>query len=136
MIHEADDTPNDTWSVGYSDHSGNSYRFWKNDGAQEARFAYDPVTPERSSSGTYSGGDPQRGTLELAQVDALFQRIRDLEADTGNHARSRMMGTGSFRVSEGGGGERRFIIRSGPGRQAFDTFLEPFREGEQDAANH
>ncbi len=120
--------PGEIWAVNYRDHSGNGYRFWQDGDGEEARFAYDPVTPERSSSGTYSGGLPHRGILDPAQVEALLRWIRELETDTGHHARSRMMGTGSFRVSEGGGAERRFIVRRGRQLKAFDAFVESFRK--------
>ena len=114
--------------MSYSDHSGNRYRFWQAAGDDVARFAYVPVTPERSSSGTYSGGDPREGTLDPAQAEALFAWIRDLEADSESHSTSRAMGTGWFRVREGDCAERRFILRAGERRQAFDAFVEPFRK--------
>lgn len=126
-MSDADDARGDSWTVIYSDHSGNVYRFWKDGGDVDARFAYDPVTPERSSSGTYSGGDPYEGIMDPAQVEALLQRIRDLEDDTGSHATSRMKGTSSFRIREGGAAERRFIIRAGRACAAFDALVEPYR---------
>lgn len=122
------DARNDTWTVTYSDHSGNAYRFWKGGADEDARFSYDPVSPESSSSGWYSGGEPREGTMSPAEVEALFQRIRDLEADIGRHAGSRMKGTGSFRVREGSGAERRFIVRAGSAREAFDALIERFRK--------
>ena len=114
--------------MSYSDQSGNGFLFWKKAEDCEARFAYDPVTPKESSSGTYSGGEPNRGTLGAAQVEALFEQIRDLETDTKHHTSSRMMGTGSFRVREGDGAQRRFIVRNGAKRRGFDAFVEPFRK--------
>lgn len=114
--------------LAYSDHSGSSYRFWKASHDEPAQFVFDPVTPERSSSGTYSGGRPNQGKLDSAQAEALLERVRNLEADTECHIDKRMMGTGSFRIREGDGPERHFMIRSSSSREAFDTFLEPYRE--------
>ncbi len=116
----------DSWTVSYWDQSGNGYRFWQTpDG--EARFVYDPVTPERSSSGTYSGGSPHQGVLAPDQIEALFGRLCELEADTSGHNSRREMGTGMFRVREGGA-ERRFIVRNGKRRKAFDSFVSRFRK--------
>ncbi len=115
----------ETWTVIYRDHSGNGCRFWRD--GEEARFAYDPVTPETSSSGAYSGGRPANGLLEPAQVASLFEWVRALEADTENHAATRRKGTGSFVVNEGDGAARRFIVRGGRRLEAFDGFVEAFR---------
>jgi hypothetical protein len=46
---EAIDAP---WSVTYHDGSGNQFRFRQESETQAARFAYDPVRPEHSSSGS------------------------------------------------------------------------------------
>ena len=116
----------DTWAVSYGDGNGNGYHFSKKAG-EGARYAYDPITPEKSSSGRYSGGEPQSGMLEPARVAALFERVRELEARTDLHARTRMKGTGSFRLREGEGEVRRFVIPAGRRLRAFDEFLEPFR---------
>ena len=121
------DTMPHAWTVTYADHSGNTYRFWKTaEGA--ARFAYDPVTPAMSSSGTYSGGEPREGALEPAQAETLLERVRDLEAQTGIHAGSRMMGTGLFRLREGGGETRRFVVGRGAALRSFHDFVVPYRE--------
>ncbi|MEM7355704.1 MAG: hypothetical protein AAF657_33120, partial [Acidobacteriota bacterium] len=101
------------WRVVYSDHSGNAYRFWQGDRSGSAQFEYDPVTPEQSSSGTYSGGEPEKGALDPAQVEALWSWLRDLEGATASHTSKRRMGTGSFRILESGSAERRFILRDG-----------------------
>ena len=115
------------WTVDYADHSGNRYRFWQAGGEDKARFSYDPITPEQSSSGTYSGGEPREGTLDPAQVESLFEQVRMLEERVESHATMRMKGTGSLRIREGSGAPRRFLIRNGQSRQDFDRFLEPFR---------
>ena len=126
-MSDLEDSQSGTWFVSYADHSGNSYRFSSRGSSESARFAYDPVTPEQSSSGTYSGGDPQQGTLTADQIDALWHWIRELEADVRQHAESRMMGTGSFVIREAGRADRRFIIRRGSKLSAFDAFVRPYR---------
>ena len=115
------------WSVIYSDHSGNVYRFWKTKTDPVAQFSYDPVQPETSSSGTYSGGSPRQGNLEAEAITELFLRVRELEAATASHGQERRMGSGLFRIQEGGEAPRRFIIAAGARRKDFDEFVEPYR---------
>ncbi len=121
-----DSTPDNTWSVSYWDQSSNGYRFWQAEDG-EARFVYDPVTPSESSSGTYSGGRPNEGSLDPNQIEALFVRLCGLEANTAAHTSKRQMGTGMFHIREGDS-QRRFILRNGSDRRAFDAFVAQFRK--------
>ncbi|MEM7581969.1 MAG: hypothetical protein AAF560_01195 [Acidobacteriota bacterium] len=119
-------TSTENWTVSYWDSSGNGYRFTANpDGT--ARFVYRPVTPEQSSSGTYSGGDPCEATLEPRDVAALFERVNELAASSALHIEKRQMGTGQFRIHEGDM-VRRFILRNGSALRAFNAFVVGFRE--------
>ena len=116
----------------YLDHSSNRYRFWRSDDDQPAGFVYDPVRPEHSSSGVYSGGSRGQGELSQQRVEELLGRVRTLEAATELHADQRQKGTGSFRLREADsdgrlGDERRFLLRNGAHRREFEDFLEPFR---------
>ena len=119
------DSPKAPWSVDYSDGSGNGFRFWQEAGGGAAQFSYDPVTPAESSSGTYSGGKPKKGTLDTEQVQKLRRLLRRLEGDPSKHAASRMKGTGAFSFkSPDGKGE--FVVSSrelGP----FEDLIKPFR---------
>ena len=74
----------------YADGSGNTYRL------DNAKLEYAPMTPERSSSGTYSGGDPF--TIELEKIDLIkiidvFERALWSEND---HTDKRTMGSGTL----------------------------------------
>ena len=64
MAAEAVEAP---WSVAYRDGSGNGFRFWRESEGEDARFEYAPVTPETSSSGIYSGGEPNEGPIFRGQ---------------------------------------------------------------------
>ena len=131
--HSSGDTssssqPNsDSWSVTYSDHSGNVYRFWKDGAESDARFAYEPVQPETSSSGIYSGGTPRQGTLDSSAVTELLARVRKLEAATESHCPKRLKGSGSFRIRVGDEAPLRFLLAAGARRQAFDEFVKAYR---------
>jgi hypothetical protein len=117
----ANETP---WSITYHDGSGNRYRFWRDD---DARFEYEPVTPEMSSSGTYSGGEPRAGELTVEQTRELWRRIKSLRAATALHTETRAMGTGAFVVVTDDGTDR-FLIRGGAELREFDAAVAAFRE--------
>lgn len=114
------------WTVTYSDGSGNGFRFWQDKAAQPARFKYSPVTPLTSSSGTYSGGKPGEGALEVAFTDQLWKLVERLEADTSRHAKSRIKGTGALAVITAAG-EREFLVQRTPQLEQLDQLVEPLR---------
>jgi hypothetical protein len=109
-----------SWSISYADGSANAYHFRPDEDG--AMFTYDPVTPERSSTGMYSGGDPRSGHLEAQRLAELWAHVRAFEANTALHEEDRNKGTGSFRIVEGSD-TRSFIIRRSPELAAFDSFV-------------
>jgi hypothetical protein len=120
--------PEPPWSVSYHDGSGNGFLFAQSSPGEPARFTYSPITPERSSTGSYSGGEPAAGVLDGEQAMALWQRVRRLEADTEIHTEQRMKRTGSFRLVSSNR-ERAFIVNFGDELASFDAFVAPFRSG-------
>lgn len=108
-------------SILYSDGSANAYRF-EGDG----RFDYDPVTPERSSTGMYSGGDPRSRRLDAEQLASLWQRVQALAEASALHVEDRAKGTGSFHLVDHTG-TRSFIIKRGAELEAFDDFVQALR---------
>ena len=110
-------------SIVYSDGSANAYHF-AIDG-DVATFEYRPVTPERSSTGMYSGGEPRAGKLDLAQVAELRRQIRDLESSSELHSADRGKGTGAFHLTDAAG-TCDFIIARGPALLAFDELVRTF----------
>ena len=120
----ADDSPKTPWRVDYGDGSGNSFRFWQT-GSSAARYTYEPMTPARSSSGTYSGGKPAQGTLEPRLVRKLWRWLRRAEGDTARHAASRKMGTGSF-VFTSPDGKGKFLMERSA-LESFEALIKPLR---------
>jgi hypothetical protein len=114
-------TPASFHSISYSDGSANAYRFWG-----DGRFEYDPVTPKRSSTGMYSGGDPRAGTLDAGQIAELWQRVQALAANTTLHVEDRAKGTGSFHIVDETG-TRSFIVERGPDLAAWDVWAGALR---------
>jgi hypothetical protein len=113
--------PRSRWTITYLDGSANRYTF--TGAGDSATFEYDPVTPERSSTGMYSGGDPRSGRLDRAQVSALWQQIRAFEANPVIHTPDRAKGTGDFTIVEDEVA-RSFIIVRGPALLGFDAFVK------------
>jgi hypothetical protein len=114
------------WAIRYHDGNANGFRFWQQRPGDDVRFEYSPVQPANSSSGTYSGGEPRSGTVELAVADALWNLVERLEADRSLHASARAMGTGAVRITTPAG-DRAFLLERGPGLDELEAFVARFR---------
>ncbi len=115
-------SPDPPWTLTYADGSGNVYGF-EADGAG-VRFTYEPVTPARSSTGTYSGGEPvdERLAADDPRVATLWRHARALEADTAQHASERNKGDGAFTVTEDDRRRRFLVVRAAT--RSLEAFLE------------
>ncbi len=102
-----------------ADGSNNVTRVQRGPDEPDARWSYDPMTPERSSSGTYSGGDPAEGVLDDAAVTDLWVAVDAALSDESGHAEARAMGTVSLTVTRGG--DTQTVVLD---RQAGATLLE------------
>lgn len=91
------------WTVRVFDGSGNVWRLSRDASALPATFAYEPMTPERSSSGVYSGGEPSSGRLTVAREGVLWQHVRQVQGDSAHHITARRMGTVAVEVRLGAG---------------------------------
>lgn len=105
-------TPTPPWKLVYADGSANVYRFDAQDDGVD--FAYDPVTPERSSTGFYSGGDPRaaRFALDDPRIAELWRSVRALEADTSSHADARCKGDGAVTLVTPEGSHDFLVVRA------------------------
>jgi hypothetical protein len=106
--------------VRYGDGSANDYRFDGN--GESATFEYTPITPEQSSTGFYSGGDPRAGALDRECVRELWRQIEAMAADVGKHIEHREKTSGELWIDDGQ--ERReFIVHRCDELEAFDRFV-------------
>ena len=114
-------TPNPPWTLVYADGSANVYRFVADVGG--VRFAYEPVTPEQSSTGTYSGGNPIDVLLAAddPRLATLWKHAAALEDDVGRHAEERNKGDGAFTVTTEGKRRRFLVVRAAT--RALEAFL-------------
>ena len=113
------------WSVTYHDGSGNGFRFWQETKDDCAHFEYSPITPETSSTGRYSGGDPKKGRMDGRHAGELWRRIGSLESDTSLRRDSRIKGSGAFSLKTATG-TRQFIVNDGRLLREFNEFLKDF----------
>lgn len=86
------------WRVDVIDGSGNAYVCLRDD-AGAMTFEYEPMTPERSSSGMYSGGDPRTGSLTDAQAAALWREVTAAVDATAGRVVAHAKGTIAIRAS-------------------------------------
>lgn len=111
----------------FADGSGNTSEFSRTRPDLTFRLCYYPMTPERSSSGLYSGGEARSAELsraESAQLEAWAARVEDaveLQID------DRPKGSGVFTVRRAGG-EIRITLRRSELLSAFDSFVGRLRE--------
>lgn len=92
-------------TVTYADGSGNLYVL------SGARLEYRPVTPETSSSGTYSGGAPFALTLTGSQRAELVRALAAGIDARGAQLQQRVMTSGQISI-ECAGETRRWILSS------------------------
>ena len=120
------------WTVSYADGAANLYTFSQSAPGAAVAFEYVPVTPERSSTGRYSGGEPAAGSVPAGdpRIDELWRRIAAFEADPTLHTDARAKGTGAFRMTTPTG-DRQLIIDAGPALADFDAFVATFRRLER-----
>ena len=111
-----------TWTLRFSDGSGNAFRLERDPQRGPPRLSYDPVRPLTSSSGTYDGGEAHSDlALTESVAEQLWQRAQALIADTRQHQTARSMGTGLLRWVCGDD-EGRVILTPTAGR-AFEARL-------------
>lgn len=113
------------WQLVYADGAANLYGF--DGGSDEVLFAYEPMTPERSSSGMYSGGEPRSLTLAAAdpRLAAIWAEVARLEADVTTHVESRRKGDGAVTITAGAE-PRRFLVERAATR-TLEGLLEALR---------
>lgn len=111
------------WSLAYADGAANEYRFEAS--GDEVRFVYAPMTPEGSSTGYYSGGEPREERIPHGdpRLRRLWEHVSALEKDREHHAEHRAKGDGAFTMTVEGE-SRRFLVRR-PALTAFEAWLQP-----------
>lgn len=81
--------------VVYLYYDGNNNLYGLN---SDKKLIYDPVTPEMSSSGAYSGGIPKEVMLNDVEYKKLTTLITSIYKNKKNHTTGRNMGTGMIKL--------------------------------------
>lgn len=79
----------------YADGSANRYIITAD------TLEYDPVTPEESSTGTYSGGDPKSVSISAEQFESIGQLFDKAIANKAVHIADRMKTSGAISIVKG-----------------------------------
>lgn len=114
-------TPTPPWTLVYADGSANVFRFQAD--RVGVRFTYEPIRPEQSSTGTYSGGAPIEQLLagDDPRLAAVWEQALALEADTEHHADERNKGDGAFTLTTGEQRRRFLVVRAAT--RTFEAYL-------------
>ena len=112
----------DEWELSFSDGSNNNYHFRLNASFPTGILEYDPIQPQESSSGIYSGGEPKNISVSPEIAQQIRERVTRLAADKKNHTEMRTMGSGDFVLKEPSG-ESRFLYANGKVLTEFTAFL-------------
>lgn len=88
----------------YYDFSNNRYRVTKE------KIHYLPMTPEQSSSGTYSGGEEKECGISMEIFAEIVEQVKAITENTSLHQEKRRMLT-AMMVVDWGEESGRYIIR-------------------------
>lgn len=115
------------YELRYADGNGNVTRIWREHGETPLRFCYSPVTPERSSSGLYSGGEPRHGPVGAELERRLETGLRQLATDPPDGTDpKRPKGSAAFTILREDH-EERFTRLPGAALTAFDSLMQELR---------
>ena len=102
----------------YADGSANRYIITSD------TLKYDPVRPEESSTGTYSGGDPKVVSISPEQFESIGQLFDKAFANKAVHIEDRIKTSGAISIVKG---ETRTQIILAPGcdeKEAIESLLK------------
>lgn len=85
----------------------------------QTRLVYNPISPERSSSGEYSGGNPAQTALNSEQFENIEAKIKAVIKDKSHHLDSRPMGCGTIVIKS----KSLFVDASSSLLKELDTLL-------------
>lgn len=104
-------------NIRYVDTNNNSYS------VREGTLRYSPITPENSSSGTYSGGEPKSKTLTDEEMAGIQQKVQEIEDTPSLHLQQRQMLTAMLFVGEQDN-RRKYILGRSEKRTALEQLLK------------
>lgn len=103
-----------------ADGSGNLYRIT----AADLQIEYDPVKPENSSTGFYSGGEYVKKTISKEQYSTLAQKIHKVIDRKEIRIKDRVKGSFAITVQKGKKEHSYLIARGGQEIQDLEAYLK------------
>jgi hypothetical protein len=100
-------------SFSYTDGSNNSFHI------SPENLKYEPIQPEFSNTGFYSGGEPQQLALSDDQYQHLLKLAKAALEDKGSHLKNRPKGSGTLSMN----GKRIVLAMSSESKQALESAL-------------
>src|SRR5687768_4200806 len=101
----------------YSDGSANRYII------TPGTLEYDPVTPEESSTGTYSGGDPKTRSISPEQFDTIRDLLEKAISNTAVHIEDRIKTSGAISVVKGNARTQVILAPGSDEKEAIENLL-------------
>lgn len=105
----------------YSDQNNNVYVVTSD------ALSYDPITEIESSSGTYSGGEPYKVSLEVSEYDEIVKLARQIASDPEGKSDKREMLTSVLTLVDDKK-ESAFILRRSEDRSQLEAMLQKHKE--------
>ena len=84
---------------------------------------YDPVTPEESSTGTYSGGDSKTVSISPEQFDSIRHLFDKAISNTAEHIGDRIKTTGAIAVVKGNARTQVILAPGSAEKEAIENLL-------------
>ncbi len=102
----------------YSDGNGNHYKI------TPTRIVYTPITPEMSSSGTYSGGEPADKTISKSDFEKVYNEFELIFKEKTLHIEYRIKTSGRLVINKGQADEKKVIIKSSKEQEELEILLK------------
>ncbi|PKA83524.1 hypothetical protein ATE92_1679 [Ulvibacter sp. MAR_2010_11] len=106
----------------YTDQNNNVYKI------SVSEVKYDPISPEESSSGVYSGGEKAIVPISEKTFKEIALLAEALQTDTISHIKHREMRTSILLTEKGGKDTSRAILRPSEKRTALENLLRDLVE--------
>jgi hypothetical protein len=91
---------------------------------QPDSLTYDPMKPERSSSGMADGGDPAARAITSGEYQSLKARFEAAIAAKDQHIKTRLKGCGTISVETDGKSAAYFLAMDSPLKSALEASLK------------
>jgi hypothetical protein len=102
----------------YADGSANRYIITADS------LEYDPVTPEESATGTYSGGDPKIVSISAEQFESISQLFDKAIANKAVHIEDRIKTSGAISVLKGDTSTQVILAPGCAEKEAIESLLK------------